>query len=76
MKTHNMYNKESRLARFPYAKSIKNVALIAFALMGVQTVAAQTQDSVQYTKPTWVFGVAAGANVNFHRGSTNSWMPI
>ena len=70
MKTNNMYNKESRLARFPYAKSIKNVALIAFALMGVQTVSAQTQDSVQYTKPAWFFGVAAGANVNFHRGST------
>lgn len=70
MKTNNMYNKESRLARFPYAKSIKNVALIAFAMMGVQTVAAQTQDSVQYTKPAWFFGVAAGANVNFHRGST------
>jgi len=70
MKTNNMYNKESRLARFPYAKSIKNVALIALALLGVQTVSAQTQDSVQYTKPAWFFGVAAGANVNFHRGST------
>lgn len=70
MKTNNMYNKESRLARFPYAKSIKKVALIAFALLGVQTVSAQTQDSVQYTKPAWFFGVAAGANVNFHRGST------
>lgn len=65
-----MYNKESRLARFPYAKSIKNVALIAFALMGVQTVSAQTKDSIQFSKPSWFFGVAAGANVNFHRGST------
>jgi len=70
MKTNNMYNKESRLARFPYAKSIKSVVLIAFGIMGVQTTIAQTQDTIKYSKPTWLFGVAAGANLNYHRGST------
>ena len=69
MKTYNMYNKESRLARFPYALSIKSLILSAIILLGVQT-PMQAQDSIQYTKPSWYFGVAAGGNVNFYRGST------
>jgi len=69
MKTNNMYNKESRLARFPYALGIKSVILCAFILMGIQT-PVQAQDSIQYSKPSWYFGVAAGGNINFYRGST------
>jgi len=69
MKTNNMYIQESRLARFPYAKSIKSVILCAFILMGIQS-SIQAQDSIRYTKPSWFFGVAAGGNINFYRGST------
>ena len=64
-----MYNKESRLARFPYALSIKSAMLFALILLGIQT-PVQAQDSIQYTKPSWYFGVAAGGNINFYRGST------
>lgn len=64
-----MYKKESRLARFPYARSIKSLILSAVVLLGVQT-PMQAQDSIQYTAPSWYFGVAAGGNINFYRGST------
>ena len=69
MKTNNMFKKESRFARFPYALSIKNFILCAVILMGIQA-SLHAQDSIQYTKPSWYFGVAAGGNINFYRGST------
>jgi len=69
MKTKNDIKKESRMARFPYARSIKSLILCAFIVMGIQT-PVQAQDSIQYTKPSWYFGVAAGGNINFYRGST------
>ena len=70
MKTNNMYKKESRLARFPYAQSIKSFFLGAVILLGVQTPVQAQDEAVQYTKPSWYFGVAAGGNFNFYRGST------
>jgi len=55
-------------------KSIKFYSLIlcATAFLGVQTPAqAQAQeDAVQYTKPSWYFGLAGGGNFNFYRGTT------
>ncbi len=55
-------------------KSIKiySLALCAVALLGLQTpVKAQApDDAVQYTKPSWYFGLAGGGNINFYRGST------
>ena len=69
MKTKNNITKESRLARFPYARSIKSLIVSAVVLVGIQT-SIQAQDSIQYTKPSWYFGVAAGGNINFYRGST------
>jgi len=69
MKTKNDIKQESRFARFPYARSIKSLILCAFIVMGIQT-PVQAQDSIQYTKPSWYFGVAAGGNINFYRGST------
>lgn len=70
MKTIN-YKKESRLTKFPYVLSIKSFILCAFILLGIQT-PIQAQDSIQYTKPSWYFGVAAGGNINFYRGSTEN----
>jgi outer membrane protein OmpA-like peptidoglycan-associated protein len=69
MKTKNNIKKESRTARFPYALSIKSLVLCTFMIMGMLTTA-HAQDSIQYTKPSWFFGVAAGGNINFYRGST------
>lgn len=69
MKTKNNIKKESRTTRFPYALSIKSLILCAFMLIGILT-PIHAQDSIQYTKPSWYFGVAAGGNINFYRGST------
>ena len=48
-----------------YLKSVMFMALIALSI----PITAQTQEP-QYTKPSWWFGVAAGSNLNFYRGST------
>ena len=42
--------------------------------MGTLILSAQDTktDSVKYTKPTWYFGAAVGANFNFYRGSTQT----
>jgi len=69
MRTKNM-KKEFSLVQFPYAKSIKSIILCAFVLTGIQTPVQAQGDSVKYTKPSWFFGVAAGGNINFYRGST------
>src|ERR1035437_2617397 len=69
MKTKNNIKKESRIVRFPYALSIKSLVLYTFLIMGMLTTA-HAQDSIQYTAPSWYFGVAAGGNINFYRGST------
>ncbi len=69
MKTNNMFKKESRTTRFRYALSIKSILFCTFILVGLLSTV-QAQDSIQYTKPSWYFGVAAGGNINFYRGST------
>ena len=68
MKTRN-FIKGLYSAQFPYAPGIKRAILFALILVGIFT-PAQAQDSIQYTKPSWYFGVAAGGNINFYRGST------
>ncbi|MFV5695333.1 OmpA family protein [Flavobacterium sp. LB3P122] len=51
---------------------IKSIAIIALGWLIIQTpVQAQQTIEVKYTKPSWYFGVAGGANFNFYRGSTN-----
>ena len=47
-------------------KSILMIALVCSNAMS--TIQAQ---EVRYTKPSWWFGVAGGANFNFYRGSTH-----
>jgi hypothetical protein len=45
--------------------------MIALAWLSFQTsVQAQETIEVKYSKPSWYFGVAGGANFNFYRGST------
>ena len=47
---------------------LKNFIFIALVCFITQT-SVQAQE-IQYTKPSWWFGVAAGANFNYYRGST------
>ncbi|MFE3847768.1 OmpA family protein [Flavobacterium sp. LB3P45] len=71
MKSKNIYNETSFISLSPNKLTIKSVALIALSLLSFQT-AVQAQETlpVKYTKPSWFFGVAGGANFNFYRGST------
>jgi len=75
--------KGTRKACSLYNLSFKSLVASAFMLTGmqstllaqeVQTPVMQTQEvqtpKISYSKPSWWFGVAAGANFNFYRGST------
>lgn len=46
---------------------LKTVLIVLVLLSGFPSVKAQ---ETQYSKPSWWFGVAAGSNLNFYRGST------
>lgn len=68
MKNKNTTPNKSHHIQLRKMKIIKNSILIAFVfLISLPTLQAQ---EIQYTKPSWWFGVAAGANLNFYRGST------
>lgn len=62
------YKKESRGAWFPNNLLVKSFLLGALIWAGLQA-PVQAQD-VSYTRPSWRFGIAGAANVNFYRGST------
>ncbi|NTW24307.1 MAG: OmpA family protein [Lentimicrobium sp.] len=47
----------------------KGLLIGTFMVAGAQ-MSAQAQD-VEYTRPSWFFGVAGGANFNFYEGSTH-----
>lgn len=71
MKAKNNSKEESCLAYSPNKLTIKSVAIIALSWLSFQTsVQAQEAQAIKYTKPSWFFGVAGGANFNFYRGST------
>lgn len=48
---------------------IKGLLLGILILTGIQTLQAQ---EYRYTRPSWWFGAAAGANFNFYRGTTQT----
>lgn len=59
------------LAWSPNKLTLKSVAIITLSWLSFQTtVQAQETLEVKYTKPSWYFGLAGGANFNFYRGST------
>ena len=68
MKAKTIYKEDSCWTWFP-SLNLKSILLIALVWFNVQT-PIQAQE-VSYTKPSWWFGVAGGANFNFYRGSTN-----
>jgi len=56
------------MAWSPYSLTIKSLIISALILIGIQA-PLQAQET-KFTKPSWWFGAAAGANFNFYRGST------
>jgi len=74
MKLKTNFKKGSSKAWFPHSLTVKSLVISALIMTGIQ-VSAQTQETqesqdVQYTRPSWYFGAAAGANFNFYQGST------
>ena len=68
MKSLTNYKKGLCLAWSPCRLAIKGLIGSVVLLTGIQS-SLQAQE-VQYTKPSWYFGVAGGANFNFYRGTT------
>lgn len=69
MNTRINTNKGSRFAWSPYGLPIKNLLLSTLIVIGISTTT-YSQDAL-YTKPSWKFGLAAGANYNMYTGSTH-----
>ena len=74
MKLKTNFEKGSRMTQSPYSLTVRSLIIIAFISTGIQ-LSLQAQDTSpakapQYTKPTWWFGIAAGGNLNFYRGTT------
>jgi outer membrane protein OmpA-like peptidoglycan-associated protein len=68
MKLITNIKKGSRKAWFPCSLTIKSLLTGAFIMAGIYSpIRAQ---EAQFTKPSWWFGAAAGANFNFYEGST------
>lgn len=68
MKARTNFKKGSRMAWYHYTLHIKGLILSALILTGIQATL-QAQE-IQFTKPSWWFGAAAGANFNYYTGST------
>lgn len=64
----NNSKKRSYNAWSLYNLNIKNLVVCALLLTSIH--APLNAQETQYTKPSWYFGVAGGANFNFFRGST------
>lgn len=54
-----------------FIKSISNLRLVILALLVCFTATAVQAQTPMYSKPSWWFGAALGANFNFYRGSTH-----
>ena len=71
MKSKSIYNGLQGNSWSRTNRTFKSIGLITVAWLSFQTsVQAQKTLEVKYTKPSWYFGVAGGANFNFYRGST------
>ncbi len=67
MKTNYTTAIESPSIRFISQLQLQTLFVVAIFILGITKVNAQVEE---YTKPSWMFGVAAGANFNFYRGSS------
>ncbi|MFV5686722.1 outer membrane beta-barrel protein [Flavobacterium sp. GB2R13] len=71
MKTKTNFKIGSCIAWSSNKLTINSIAIIALGWLSIQTpVQSQETQVIKYTKPSWYFGVAGGANFNFYRGST------
>lgn len=69
MKLKINLEKGPRKAWSPYNLIVKGVVISAFMLIGINA-SLQAQET-EYTRPSWLFGVAGGVNFNFYNGSTH-----
>src|SRR6187402_126295 len=69
MKSKININRESCLRRALNNLPLKSLLLFTLVCLSTQTTV-QAQE-VNYTKPSWYFGVAAATNYSFYRGSTH-----
>lgn len=69
MKAKTNFKEGLYITLFPNNLRLKSLLTLALVCLSFQT-QVQAQE-LQYTKPSWWFGVAAGANFNFYEGSTN-----
>lgn len=61
----------SRIARFPLSLIAKSVVVGTLMLTAIQSpLQAQETQEAKFTKPSWWFGAAGGANFNFYQGTT------
>ncbi|MDP2069309.1 MAG: OmpA family protein [Lutibacter sp.] len=67
MKNKITFNEGSRFAG-SFKQTLKGLIIGALILTGIQS-PLQAQE-VEYSRPSWYFGVAGGANFNFYDGST------
>jgi outer membrane protein OmpA-like peptidoglycan-associated protein len=69
MKKTNYSTNKLLSMQLPETLALKRVFISLLFLLGLITsISAQTEDT--FTKPSWWFGAAAGANFNFYQGST------
>ncbi|MDZ4682981.1 MAG: outer membrane beta-barrel protein, partial [Saprospiraceae bacterium] len=68
IRTNN--KKESRKTHFEFLNSLFLKSLMMSALLWAVLHASLQAQDVTYTRPSWRFGIAGAANVNFYRGST------
>lgn len=68
MKAKNNFNDASGHNWF-FTLTLKIIVAVALVCFTIQTPAQAQQ--IQYTRPSWWFGIASGANANFYEGSTH-----
>lgn len=69
MKAKINLKKELCITCIPNSISLKSLLLLTLLWLSTQN-SVQAQE-VQYTRPSWFFGVAAASNFNLYRGSTH-----
>ncbi|EIA07207.1 OmpA family protein [Flavobacterium frigoris] len=71
MKSKNIYNETPCTTRSLANRTLKSIGIITLAWLSFEnSVQGQETLDTKYSKPSWYFGVAGGANFNFYRGST------
>lgn len=68
MKAKNNFKENLHQAWFPQL-TLKSILLLALVWFSIQA-PMQAQD-LQYTRPSWWFGISNGVNINFYEGSTH-----